>query len=360
MAEAAILHNPTFVEFSKKRRQRRGVDKDTWQGKPSPSESPRGPSRKQLLVGLCGTAAVAGLSLFLGNKLSQPQEVATPANSAPYRNWERYRNSVLPSETVIAIGNDIAQATAYSGFAEVGRIIVNTQKNPEKLKEIFPSFKPPINLFFTDSVEKSGALATLTLNADGVTVAANVRNKQTGQEQKGIFAQINKIALGVEMDNTSYAAPDLAKILLLVKEFSHFAYYQRHKEVLLKQVAENFEILEPANMSPDEIYENAIFQVGKGKNIPEMGDLFEHALIDVDGAGYWHTTPAFGKMKRLSHLNAQTIRILASNDWAFETAVGRGLLLEKGKGEFSWREGIGPFSTDWLNITRTFLDDKNP
>lgn len=293
------------------------------------------------------------------DRITHQAELAPPTfPSTPYRDWERYQDLALPPETVIAIGNEIAQDITYPGFSEVGKIIVDTQRNPDKFKSVFPQLAPPINVRFTNTVKEDRALANIDHDIKGIAVVARTRNKKTREVSTGVFADIDRVALTIKMDNSSSQAPDLAKRFLLVKEFSHFVYYQQHKEEMLKQIFENFDILEPADMDTTFLYENGVFRIGS--NVPRLGELFENGLIDIDGAGYWHTTQAFGKMKRLGHLPQSAIHVLSSNDKVFETALVRGLLLDQGKGKFTWKNGVGPFNPEWTSITRAVLTGKSP
>jgi hypothetical protein len=60
-------------------------------------------------------------------------------------------------------------------------------------------------------------------------------------------------------------------------------------------------------------------------------------------------------MRSEGALSSRDLGVLESNNKAFEGARSVGILEEKGKGNFVWKEGIGPFSPEWTSIVRPIL-----
>ncbi len=305
------------------------------------------------LTGLGIGAAVFGCGGITWLITSRPR-----SESLPYQDWGIYQNALLPTDLVIAIGEDIKNSVEFLGFPEVGEIILLSSQRPDRLHELLPELidHGPLGIRLTNLVEKEGANGALNHKIAATALRARVRNRATRETREGIFAQVNRLQLVVELDNSFYLAPKVAKQLILVKEFSHFLYFGEHKKVISVDVLQNFDILEPSSILG---LENFLLINGYAKpslaGIPSLGDKFDNARVDIDGAGYWHIMAAFGKMKVNGLLSATDLQVLWSNDLAFERARSSGLLIEKSRGEFVWREEITPFSQEWLSIIRPIL-----
>lgn len=296
------------------------------------------PGRRMLLKGLAGVGlgALAGVG---GKWLFDRLETQNP-----YRNWEKYRNSALPRELTLALGEDIEKTVEYQGFPQVGRIIVAVQKDPESLKKIIPYLDGAIDIRLSDTVRKEGAVGFLDHDFRGIGTKVIIEDIRTGKTQETTLVNPTRLKLTVYLDNSFYLAPDVAKKFILVKEFSHLLYVQQHALVITDQVLSRFNIRVPEGINlPLFLWSNGHLKA-ISRNIPSFGDYFDNAFFDYDGAGYWHNTPAFGKMKKLGHLSTKDIVVLATNNTIFNEALRAGLLIETGYGEFTWRDGIGPFS----------------
>lgn len=314
-------------------------------------KGPWSPTRREFLKAV-GITTGALVVLGIGGKFS----LDMLRSKDPYAGWEKYQDSVLPKEIAIAIGEDLKKDTSYPGFSEIGPLVIASQLDPEKIKTFYSSnLQGEVSIVFANTI-KAGSLSDLEHNTKSVVLETEIYNKSR-HTQKGVLVQINSLNLSVRLDNTSYLAPDAAKRLLLVKEFSHFLYIAKQREIIKQEVLENFEIVQP-KVSESELgvllQMNAFMRSGT-ESIVSLGERFENAIIDLDGAGYWHIMRAYGKMKVNGVLSPRDVLILGSDDLAFETARQRGLLIEKKKGEFVWKEGIGPFSPQWTDITRKIL-----
>lgn len=306
------------------------------------------PKRRMLLRGLAGIGAVTIIGV--GGKWLFDHLGA----QSPYRNWERYRNSTLPRELVLAIGEDIKKTAEYTGFPQVGQLITTIQKDPESPKKIIPFIDGPIDVRLSDTARTERAVGLLHHNFEGVSIKVFIQDLRTGRTQETTLANPIRLKLTVYIDNSFYLAPDVVKKFILVKEFSHLLYTRQHAQVITEQVISRFSVRVPEGTNlPLLLWSNGVG--GLSRPNLSLGDYFNNASLDYDGAGYWHNTPAFGKMKKLGHLSPKDVGVLATNNTIFNESLRVGLLVETSHGEFAWRSGIGPFSPQWLDIVRNII-----
>jgi hypothetical protein len=196
-------------------------------------------------------------------------------------------------------------------------------------------------------------------NVKGVGIRVYIKDRSTGKTQEITLVNPTRLKLTVHLDNTFYLASDVAKKFILVKEFSHLLYVQQHARLITEQILAQFEISAPEGVNLPLLFWSNGQLKGISRNIPSLGDYFDNAFFDFDGAGYWHNTPAFGKMKKLGHLSPRDINVLAINNRIFIEALQAGLLIENKQAEFSWAPGIeGPFSPPWLDTIRKIIKPK--
>ena len=353
--------SPDLLEFSRANPRRKGHDKRTWQKENT--NGPKSPSRRIFLGKMAEfIAAVTVLGSIPADTLPKNKPAPLPPRPEqseafdPYRHWELYRNGTLPREHVAAIGRDLAHSPQYPGFPEVGTIIALSLEQPSQLQQYLPQLENhgPIDIKLSNLMARIGALSELFVDTNGVGITATVRHNQTGETKQGGLAKVDRMPLVVNMDNGFASAPDVAKKLIIVKEFSHLLYMNLHQQVIAQTVLQRFEIdlEEPVNL-PNLLFINAQASV-KIRGI-DFGDMYNNAPDDLDGAGYWHIIQALGKMRAMGLLSPTDLVILEGANTAFEEAKRRGLLIEENPGEFVWKEGIGPFSPEWTAMMRPIL-----
>lgn len=327
-------------------------------------------TRRNVLKG----AAALGVAVFFAGCGTDTSPQSTPEQGNPYviainegsyKNWANL--GTLSPETVQAIGADIA-SSSLPGFKEVGEIMQALQ-TPASLHAYFsmPTPEKPVGIIVKDLVTEADAIGALQLETHVIAVDAALKENKTGNIQKMLLGQVERInAIGIEMDTSFVNVPDVIKQLILVKEFSHFLFIAQHMDLVKKQVLEHFTLVEPKNPLPDLatfLYFNGrMKETAPQLTIPSLTDLFDHAFTDLDGAGYFYIMPAYGWMKRQTlsnggpllpdELTTQSDSFLHSDEQAFQAAISAGLLIEKTPGEFIWKEGIGPFSPEWTGIMR--------
>lgn len=264
--------------------------------------------------------------------------------------WELHRNRELPKEVVLAIGEDIRRSVEFPGFFEVGELIALSQTNPDQLQRYIPLYtnSEPFGVRLSSL---GGSLAQITLSADGVGEAATFVNKRTEEIINTVIGKWKRIYTpNIKFDNSLVQTSNEVKKLMFVKEFSHLLYMREQERVIMNQLTSSYEI-----MAPDlEDLASHIFHSALSKIRIASIDLegYDKAEDDLDCAGHWHILPAFGKMRYTGLLSSKDLKALEVNNQIFEAAVKTGLLLDHGKGTFSWKSDIGPFNTDWLSICR--------
>lgn len=358
---------PSLFESSR-RSVRKGPDRKTWQssGGGSTPQGPWRPSRREFLG--AAAAVLAGAAIFgvTRGRSSQPGRGAEtpPQKSNLYTGWERYANRNLPRETVMDIARDLAADTEYPGFSEVGQMVVeaNTRNG-----SIDPRIKPLSTVedlrigLLKDLSHQQGALARLEVKNTTTGIEGEFKPKGEAEFQQGFFTRVTEPnVLTVILDSSSYVAPEMAKKLLIVKEFSHLLLIAEHKKAIAAQVLQNFDV---RFKNPAFDIEDVLYSSGQDKpdfnNIPSLTDLFNHTRIDWDGAGYWYVIRALGKMMAKGVFSSKDLDILNSNVAAFQAARKDGLLIEQGSGDYVWKQGIGPFSPEWTAIGRAVLWNRN-
>lgn len=362
--------SPSVLESSRKNR-RRGPDKNTWQKSNNSSGGPWRPSRREFLgaaAALLGGAAIFGIhkARSEGDQQSPPQATAKPEGVLPkrvesaYNGWERYENSNLPKEVVMGIARDLASNTEYPGFAEVGSLLIEANTTNGSLAPRIRPLNTQEDLrisLLRSMAQKMGAVAYLEIDNTSIGTEGEFKLKGGGEFRPGLFTRIeDPTKIQAILDSNTAFAPDEAKRLLIVKELSHLLLITEHKRAIMSQVLQDYDIrLKDPTLDLEDILYVSALDKPHFKNIPSLTDLFDNAGLDIDGGGYWYILKALGKMISRGLLKGEDLVVLNSNVQAFEAAKRRGLLIERGKGEFDWKEGIGPFSPEWTAIGRAVL-----
>lgn len=342
--------SPTIIfESSKARQQRRS--------KVRTSQSSSEGGIPPFLIRAGATLLILGGSLVGGkcvydNFYGKEPSLSYQGNTGVDYNavWKLHRNSQLPKEVVLAIGEDIRRSVEFPGFFEVGELIVLSQTNSDQLQRYIPLYthSEPFRVRLSDL---GGPLAQIILSADGVGEAVTFVNKRTEGIINSAIGKWEKISTpSVGLDNSLVDTSNAVKKLMFVKEFSHILYMREQEKVIMNELTSSYNV-----MAPDlEDLASHIFHSALSKIRIEGVDLERYAKVedDLDCTGHWHTLPAFGKMRYEGLLSSKDLWTLGVNNRIFEAAVKAGLLLDHGKGTFGWKSGIGPFSADWLSICR--------
>ncbi len=270
----------------------------------------------------------------------------------PYSGWSKYIDRQLPKELVTAVGRDI-EASDIPGFSEVGSVIILSQTEPSRLREYFPAAETPnpLAVKLHSSFPALGGMGLFLETAD--EIQRDVRDKSTQNVERRSFLPVQKVTMEIALADDLVYAPTLAKQLILVKEFSHFLYFQQHQSAVVDQVRLSYDVQRGFYSDDFFLYLSSVYKPFNPR-FPSLGDLFDNASIDFDGAGYWHVMRAFGYIKQHNLFDPLSLEVFHSMDEAYTKAREVGILLE----DNSWREGITPFSPEWTPITREILKDR--
>ncbi|MBI2040180.1 hypothetical protein HYT18_03835 [Candidatus Microgenomates bacterium] len=359
MIETGGFINPldsSILEFSRARKQRE--QRDRISSVQNRNDHPKDPGRRKflLLLGRVIGGAAAASALGISGKILLDKLSAQSDN--PYRDWGRYKDRYFPKELVIAMGHDISQSSDLPGFSEVGELIVLSQTNPDQLQRFIPLYNgsEPMKVRLTNLLNTTRALGSIDIGGQGVGVETTVVDRHTGEETKTVIARVDEALIEeVRLDNSFIYASNIAKKLILAKEFSHLLYIREHQKTLAEAVLDRYEIMAPniQDIAPH-LYFSANAVYFTNSTVPPIDQLEAFAKVgdDLDCSGHWHTAPAFGTMKYRNLLSPEDLAIFDINDSIFEAAKNKGLLVHQGSGVFSWRSNIGPFSSEWLSLCR--------
>lgn len=316
---------------------------------PLSSDGPQDPNKRKTLLAL----AAGGATLLAGGAVTKffvDAQRYTPDQD--YNNWERYDNKVLPPELVIRLGQDLQSLNVYPGFHQAGELLVTSQQQPDRLRDFAPEFN---GMLFPVMVVSKQTQTMLTVIRRARIIGTLIEDKQAHTTIQVNLNDIKDVSLGIEIDGKGMKASPNAKRLLLVKEISHLFYYPQAKQRVVDAINARYNIETTSPRASD--FSTFIFYSGfdrliSPQRVPSLGDEFDNAYYDIDGAGQWHIIPALGKMRTYGLLSDYDLSVLSTPNRAFDASVEQGLLIEKEKGEFVWKEGVGPFSSEWIKLMR--------
>ncbi len=344
-----VMPYPAEFQVLSSRGKNKGKQRVVGTGHTPEGSKPPLLSRRNLLK----AAVVAGATIAAGSvvKLEVDRQQYDQEEKS-YQGWEAYQNRVLPQFLVLQIGQNI-EHTDYPGFNEVGKIIQRSQTDFTSLEQFYPRLQNPIGVGMSNLVQKIGAIADFNESITGVGVNVALKDKKTGAQQNTVLVDPTKVSSSqVLLENSMWLASSMAKRLLLVKEFSHLLYMDQFKQILLDYVTSRFVVTTAAKASLDDLLVTMAYLYGDPAKPSLLGYYFDNGRKFLDYAGYWHIMPAFGLAMERGDLTSQDIGVMYSDKHAFTEAKNRGLLLEPTKGQFQWKQGVGPFSQEWQDVMK--------
>ncbi|MBI2029617.1 hypothetical protein HYT02_04330 [Candidatus Gottesmanbacteria bacterium] len=354
MAENLPLYlSPVVLEARRRSNQRKEVKRNSSYASKrirTGDQNPKndgGFTRRKFLLGLCALGGIA-TAIAIGVTLGKDDE----SQNSPFDNWERYKGKEFPTDLTVDIGKSLVRDMEYPGFSDVGNLIVQSQLNPQKLRSYFPILSSRIPLQSADIHEPGVMEPRFTNTFIGQQV---VTDKLTGNTFQDTFAESDSLELTVKIDGGIYLAPQRVRELVVAKEFSHILYLQKCADNITSQVEARYSISRASDTTSLStfLFVNSVAYGGQ-PNRNSLGDAFDNAKFDIDGAGYWHIMRAFGKMKVTNQLSIVDLDYLSSANTAFEQARASEILIQENS-NFRWKEDITPFSPEWTNITRPLL-----
>lgn len=326
----------------------------------------RGLFLRRLTIGGGLLLVAAGLTL---PSVAQPPAADTmkleqPFNAPGFQNWERYFNNQLPQSSVLSIANDLMKAPEYPGFLESGQLLRAAIVEPGTINQLNPPLAQPLRVSLA-SISRSGAIAGFNVDTEGTTIAAKVTDRSTGVSTDTVLAEINKHTAELQLEQTMAYGTSAVKALMIAKEISHLAHIPELKQRIYDRFNEKFYLSTASSLAPEDIlFDSGMLSMPLSE---QSGAGFEYRNMRVllDWAGYWHITPALGRMLRQGVLNSTDKMALSGNIDAFNIAQGRKLIAEQKPGVYMWRENVGPFSQEWQDVMKSakqvpILDDPRP
>lgn len=282
---------------------------------------------------------------------SEPVPVNFTFRGPQYESWRTLAGKDLPRDITLAIANDLMNATEYPGFPEAGQLLRTSVVDFRSLTQFNPSLTEPLKITLEDLSNQSTTAELLTKVA-GEGIEAQISARATNQSFTVTLADPREHTAQILLEETMAYGSHAVKALLISKEISHLAHVEELKQKVYTEFTSRFS-LEAASLLPhaDLIYENAVASIPLDTN-PPMGFYYQNALQLLDWAGYWHITPALGRMIKQGVLTDQDKIVISANIDVLNLALKRGTLWENKPGVYVWKEGVGPFSPEWQDIMK--------
>lgn len=259
----------------------------------------------------------------------------------------------LPADLSVSIANDLIKAPEYAGFPEAGQLLKTAITNPAAIGQINPSLSQPLKVILASNLVIShGASAEFLVEEDGKNINARVANRSTDQSFEVDIVEASNRKFQVLLEQTIVYGSNAVKALLIVKEVSHLVHIPALKQIIYDQFVAKFDLAVNSSLPvADLLFNNAVISTPIDSN-PEMSFEYRNASVLVDWAGYWHITPALGRMLKQGVLTDMDKKVMSSNIDAFNLAQSRGLISEKKPGVFVWKQNVGSYSQEWQQIMR--------
>lgn len=255
------------------------------------------------------------------------------------------------------IATDLTTLGEYPGFPETGRLILRYLQSPELLKEVHPLAQGKLSFGLADLISRK-VLGTLQTVGEARGVESQITHKVTSQTQKAVILEPRTWIATVLLDNGFELAPKAAQRLILVKEACQLGYIPQLRHLMVEEVLARYDVTVASSQVdlPTILYTSSVTKP-QFKQIPNLTNLSDNGQKIADGTGYFHTTPALGRMWRQNLFNSVDLDILDTNYSLFRLVWGKGLLREKEQGVFGWKEGVTAFSKEWLDLAEPYLKD---
>lgn len=347
MTEISIGYDVVFSKKKSSRPHSQPIPTNREERNSTPPKGSRGFTRRAWFAALGLTA----LASTLGVVIYEQQRSSTNEYS-----W--FPNTQLDSDVIKTIGEDLMKETLLAGFPEVGQLLVTSQQNPERLQDFYPQAIPPLAVGISDFskisglVERYAPIAALSRNMTGTLEYGTYLDKQSNVEAECKFAKPQGAKLLILIDNKLVATSAYLKKLLIVKEGCQVFLAKDQARAIEKQVSSRYD-LKPSFPITD--MDAFLLMNAKSRQkypaIPSLGDLFDNAPVDLDGAGYHYIIPPYIEMKQRNLLDTRDLSFTKAIDIVIEDARIAGLLVDN-NGKTTWRSDVTPFSTPWISIFR--------
>lgn len=289
-----------------------------------------------------------------------PRSTVEPARTAVTQPWlselPAYYNRELPESLVRKIAHDMISLPDYPSLVSGGRLLIDNYDHHQKLIDMQPAPTTenpfPMRVAFTNKLDgKTRAFFQVEAKADigyELTLFDKTNKKEmrfvgvkAGPRRYGIF--LNTLLVDVNPSTWSYK-------LLLAKEASHFLYMKQQVDDVWNAVAQKYEVRGTEEDIKTILWNTAFWKNDPKARIPSLAPHFDRAEDLLDYAGYWHINADIQRLSREGKLTQQDRNVLEANIAISDLSLKKGLLIPNNRGRFDWKEGIGPFSDEWIAV----------
>jgi hypothetical protein len=273
-------------------------------------------------------------------------------NESGFQNWEKYRGKPLPKESILSIADTLINSPEYEGFPDAGKLLKTAATNYQEINQFSPSLSQALAINLIDLFSSTGAVAEMNHKESGVKMNVRIDNKSTGEPFNIVMDNITKRTTDINIEQNSAYGSGAVRTFLIAKEISHFKYMPILKEIIYSKFTNEFDVKSNLPQSLDDfLFNNAVVEVPVNVN-PKMSFEYLNAPVLIDWAGYWHVTPALGRMLKQKVFTAEDEKVIGPNIRVLKLAQERGLISEQKPGVFVWKQGVGPFSKEWQQVMR--------
>ncbi len=303
---------------------------------------------------VAGVAVAGGAVPYLISQYKAHPEifgVPQPFSESVFDNWKPYANNEIPTDSVLAIADSLIKATEFHGFPEAGHLLRTGVTSPQSLVQVKPTLSAPIKVVLK-SMAGTGSVAAFYFDTDFEGLPSKIFDRDAKQSYEVVAGNPTRTVVEVELENSIVLGSNAVKALLIAKEISHLAHMEELKDIIFRDFSQHLDINSSSSLpSPDLVLANAMLSISL-KPAPPMGFYYRNAQVLLDWAGYWHINQAVGKMVRRNLLTDRDKQVISGNINVLNLAIQRGLVSEPTSGEFVWRQGVGPFSQEWIGVMK--------
>lgn len=317
------------------------------------------------IVGRGGRAlASAGIIWML--TACGPAPAASPSAAEPGRGYiaepraqwypelRAYYNKDLPVSLVKKIATDMTNLTEYPSLVSSGKLLLEQYDNPEKSQGLLPyplvTNPFPMSISFSDKIPPT-IRGKFTIVSDNVPQQLVLLEKATGKELRltGTKTHSQKFMIALNSFLQDANASEWAYRVILAKEASHPFYMHQQVEDVWNAVNQKYDVMGGEAMKP--ILYRTAHSPHQELPTPILSlPHFDRAADFLNYAGYWHINADVQSLSREGKLTQQDRNMLEAAIAISDLSLRKGLLILNNRGGFDWKEGIGPFSDEWIAV----------
>lgn len=291
----------------------------------------------------------------------------TASTNEPSLQWmselRLYSNKEIPSSLVKQIATDMANSNDYPSLASSGKLILDQYDNPKKAHEMLPFTQIanpfPMKFIFTDQLDAK-TRAFLQIDMQDITQELELLDRSNSQIIRfmGVKAISHTYDIFLNTHLITINTSQWSYKLLLAKETSHLLYLNQQMDDVWNSVTQTYDIKGGEETKPI-LLETAYGSDYPQLRVPSLGSHFDRAREILDYAAYWHINLDVLRLNQQGKLTSPDQKALEANIALAELSLTKGLVVSDNMGVLRWKEGVGPFSDDWIRVADEVLTDKS-